>query len=43
MTLHQGGDFAGEKAFTGFHRFGVIVYFKAGVLVPLRNQFNEDS
>ena len=33
MTFHQAGDFAEEKVRTEFLRFGVIVYFSAGVLV----------
>ena len=33
LTLHQVGDFEEEKVFTGFLRFGVLLYFSAGVLV----------
>jgi two-component system, LytTR family, sensor kinase len=33
MTLHQVGDFEEEKVLTGFLRFGVLLYFSAGVLV----------
>jgi hypothetical protein len=33
LTLHQVGDFEEEKVLTGFLRFGVLLYFSAGVLV----------
>jgi two-component system, LytTR family, sensor kinase len=33
LILHQVGDFEEEKVLTGFLRFGVLLYFSAGVLV----------
>ncbi len=33
LALHQVGDFEEEKVLTGFLRFGVLLYFSAGVLV----------